>query len=157
MLKLLYLIRYIGYVKATVENISILMIDSLDVDKRALKDRVKESLARLERESYVARQGDTYSFLTDEEQEIAQEIARTPTDNAKVIEYIKKRQFESIYTARKLNRGANDFPFDRYVDGSIHGTSMGGMELSVVTMASDLGRSDDVELALKSVDKAIVA
>lgn len=47
-LKLLYLIRYIGYVKASVENISIFMIDSLDVDKRALKDRVKESLARLE-------------------------------------------------------------------------------------------------------------
>ena len=147
-LKLLYLIRYIGYVKATVENISILMIDSLDVDKRALKDRVKESLAR---------QGDTYSFLTDEEQEIAQEIARTPIDNAKVIEYIKKRLFESIYTARKLNRGTNDFPFDRYVDGSIHGSNMGGMELSVVTMASDLGRADDAELALKSVDKAIVA
>lgn len=43
-LKLLYLIRYIGYVKATVENISIFMIDGLDVDMRALKDRVKESL-----------------------------------------------------------------------------------------------------------------
>lgn len=156
-LKLLYLIRYIGYVKATVENISILMIDSLDVDKRALKDRVKESLARLERENYVSRQGDTYSFLTDEEQEIAQEIARTPIDNAQVIESIKKRLFESIYTARKLNRGTNDFPFDRYVDGSIHGSNMGGMELSVVTMASDLGRADDAELALKSVDKAIVA
>ena len=123
MLKLLYLIRYIGYVKATVENISIFMIDGLDVDMRALKDRVKESLARLERENYVARQGDAYSFLTDEEQEIAQEIARTPVDNAQVIESIKKRLFDSIYTARKLNRGANDFPFDRYVDGSIHGAS----------------------------------
>lgn len=156
-LKLLYLVRYIGYVKASVENISIFMIDSLDVDKRALKDRVKESLARLERENYVARQGDTYSFLTDEEQEIAQEIAQTPIDNAKVIESIKKRLFDSIYTARKLNRGTNDFPFDRYVDGSIHGSNMGGMELSVVTMASDLGRADDAELALKSVDKAIVA
>lgn len=156
-LKLLYLIRYIGYVKASVENISIFMIDTLDVDKRALKDRVKESLARLEHETYVARQGDTYSFLTDEEQEIAQEIAQTPIDNAKVIESIKKRLFDSIYTARKLNREANDFPFDRYVDGSIHGSSMGGMELSVVTMASDLGCADDAELALKSVDKAIVA
>ena len=40
MLKLLYLIRYIGYVEATVENISIFMIDGLDVDKRASKDRV---------------------------------------------------------------------------------------------------------------------
>lgn len=156
-LKLLYLIRYIGYAKATVENISILMIDSLDVDKRALKDRVKESLARLERENYVSRQGDTYSFLTDEEQEIAQEIARTPIDNAQVIEYIKKRLFDSIYNAYKFHRDPNDFPFDRYVDGSIHGSSKGGMELSVVTMAGDLARADDAELALKSVDKAIVA
>lgn len=156
-LKLLYLIRYIGYVKATVENVSILMVDSLDVDKRALKDRVKESLARLERENKVARQGDTYSFLTDEEQEIAQEIARTPIDNAKVIEYIKKRLFDSIYNAYKFHRDPNDFPFDRYVDGSIHGSSKGGMELSVVTMAGDLARADDAELALKSVDKAIVA
>lgn len=156
-LKLLYLIRYIGYVKATVENISILMIDGLDVDKRVLKDRVKESLARLERENYVARQGDTYSFLTDEEQEITQEIARTPIDNAQVIESIKKRLFDSIYNARKLNRGANDFPFDRYVDGSIHGGSMGGMELYVATMASDLGRADDTELALASSGKAVVA
>lgn len=156
-LKLLYLIRYIGYVKATVENVSILMVDSLDVDKRALKDRVKESLARLERENKVARQGDTYSFLTDEEQEIAQEIARTPIDNAKVIEYIKKRLFDSIYNAYKFHRDPNDFPFDRYVDGSIHGSSKGGMELSVVTMAGDLARADDAELALKSADKAIVA
>lgn len=156
-LKLLYLIRYIGYVKATVENVSILMVDSLDVDKRALKDRVKESLARLERENKVARQGDTYSFLTDEEQEIAQEIARTPIDNAKVIEYIKKRLFDSIYNAYKFHRDPNDFPFDRYVDGSIHGSSKGGMELSVVTMAGDLARADDAELALKSMDKAIVA
>lgn len=156
-LKLLYLIRYIGYVKATVENVSILMVDSLDVDKRALKDRVKESLARLERENKVARQGDTYSFLTDEEQEIAQKIARTPIDNAKVIEYIKKRLFDSIYNAYKFHRDPNDFPFDRYVDGSIHGSSKGGMELSVVTMAGDLARADDAELALKSVDKAIVA
>lgn len=156
-LKLLYLIRYIGYVKATVENVSILMVDSLDVDKRALKDRVKESLARLERENKVARQGDTYSFLTDEEQEIAQEIARTPIDNAKVIEYIKKRLFDSIYNAYKFHRDPNDFPFDSYVDGSIHGSSKGGMELSVVTMAGDLARADDAELALKSVDKAIVA
>lgn len=102
----------------------------------------------------MARQGDTYSFLTDEEQEIAQEIARTPIDNVQVIESIKKRLFDSIYTARKLNRGANDFPFDRYVDGSIHGTSMGGMELCVATMASDLGRADDTELALASSGKA---
>lgn len=105
----------------------------------------------------MARQGDTYSFLTDEEQEIAQEIARTPIDSAQVIESIKKRLFDSIYTARKLNRGANDFPFDRYVDGSIHGGSMGGMELYVATMASDLGRADDTELALASSGKAIVA
>lgn len=61
-LKLLYLIRYINYIKPNVENISILMVDGVDVDKAALKDRVKESLNRLVRENYVARQGDAYQL-----------------------------------------------------------------------------------------------
>lgn len=36
---------------------------------------MKASLDRLVHENYVARQGDAYNFATDEEQEIAREIA----------------------------------------------------------------------------------
>lgn len=155
-LKLLYLIRYIDYIKSNVENISILMVDGMDVDKAALKDRVKESLDRLVRENYVARQGDAYNFLTDEEQDISRAISETPVDAALIIEGIKKSLFSGIYTATKLRVGANDFPFDRYVDDSAYGVAQGGMKLNVVTVADDLSRADDAELAVKSANIALV-
>lgn len=155
-LKLLYLIRYIDYVKSSVENISILMIDALDVDKQALKDEAKDSLDRLVRENYVARQGDTYNFLTDEEQEIAREIAQTPVNAADVVESIKKALFDNIYTARKLRRGANDFPFDRYVDDGLYGVGQGGMRLNVITLAHELSAADDAEVALRSAEQALI-
>ena len=155
-LKLLYLVRYIDYIKSNIENISILMVDCTDVDKAALKDRVKESLNRLVHENYVARQGDTYNFLTDEEQDISRAINETPVDAALIIEGIKKSLFEGVYNAKKLRVGANDFPFDRYVDDSAYGVVQGGMKLNVITVADDLSRADDTELAVKSANIALV-
>ena len=52
--------------------------------------------------------------------------------------------------------GANDFPFDRYVDDSVYGVVQGGMKLNVVTVANDLSRADDAELAVKSANIALV-
>ena len=156
LLKLLYLIRYIAYVKATVNNLTILMTDSMDVDKIALREQVKASLDRLVRENYVARQGDEYNFLTDEEQEIAREIAETQVDPAEVIDAIKKALYGGIYTQSALKCGANDFPIDRCVDDSMYGNSQNGMKLNVVTLASDLARASENELVAKSVGQAIV-
>jgi hypothetical protein len=73
-LKLLYLVRYIDDVKANIDNISILMIDDIRTDKIALRTRVTDSLERLLAQKYIARNGDTYSFLTDEEQDVAIDI-----------------------------------------------------------------------------------
>jgi hypothetical protein len=67
-LKLLYLVRYIDDIKANIDNISILMVDDIRTDKITLRREIAESLERLERQNYVARNGDNYSFLTDEEQ-----------------------------------------------------------------------------------------
>lgn len=132
------------------------MVDGMDVDKAALKDRVKESLDRLVRENYVARQGDAYNFLTDEEQDISRAISETPVDAALIIEDIKKLLFGGIYKTTKLRVGENDFPFDRYVDDSLCGAAQGGMKLNVVTVADDLSRADDAELAVKSANIALV-
>ena len=70
-LKLLYLVRYIEDIKANIDNISILMIDDIRTDKIALRASVSASLERLLSQNYISRNGDTYAFLTDEEQDIA--------------------------------------------------------------------------------------
>ncbi len=156
-LETLYLINYISDVKPTIGNIAILLIDNIDVDKVALRERVKLSLDRLVRENYVARNGERYSFLTDEEQDVAREIRDVRVDPSQVIESIKSLIFDKIYTARKFRKGANDFPFDRFVDDTIHGMSQGGMKLNIITMANaELCEATDAELDLKSTEQALV-
>lgn len=156
-LKILYLINYITDVKPTVGNISILMIDHIDVDMKALKDSVKDSLDRLVHENYVARNGETYRFLSDEEQDVAREINAVDVDPAQVVDEIKRIIFDKIYTSRKYRKGANDYPFDRYVDGTIHGQAQNGMRLNVATMAdSELSEASDAMLDMKSSGQALV-
>ncbi|MEI3547427.1 MAG: BREX system P-loop protein BrxC [Adlercreutzia sp.] len=156
-LKTLYLIRYLNDIKPTVGNIAILMVDDMGVDKIVLREAVKGSLDRLVRENYVARNGDAYHFLTDEEQDVAREIKDTRIDAAAITEEIKKIVFDGLYTARKYRKGANDFAFDRFVDDTIYGQSQNGMKLNVVTVGlPELSEADDGTLALKSTDKALV-
>ncbi len=155
-LKLLYLVRYVSYLETTLGNITILMVEDMGVDTVALREQVKASLSRLVRENYVARQGDKYNFLTNEEQDISRAISKMEVEPAAVVDEIKKILFDGLYTQRKLRHGANDFPFDRYVDNSLHGAAQGGMKLNVVTLADDLSRADDAELALKSSHEALV-
>lgn len=156
-LKTLYLIRYLNDIKPTVGNIAILMVDDMGADKIVLREAVKGSLDRLVRENYVARNGDAYHFLTDEEQDVAREIKDTRIDAAAIAEEIKKIVFDGLYTARKYRKGANDFAFDRFVDDTIYGQSQNGMKLNVVTVGlPELSEADDGTLALKSTDQALV-
>lgn len=104
-LKLLYLIRYIDDIKANIDNIAILMIDDVRVDKIALRHSVTESLERLLSQNYISRSGDTYAFLTDEEQDIANEIRHTAVDMAQINKSIADTVFEDIYPAKRFSLG----------------------------------------------------
>lgn len=155
-LKVLYLINYINDIKPTVGNIAILMVDDMDVDVVVLRNNVKDSLDRLVREDYVSRNGERYSFLTDEEQDVQREIRDVQVDPSQVIEEIKTIIFDGIFKSKKHRKGANDFPFDRYVDDTIHGLSSGGMRLNVITLANELAEASDGELDLKSTEQALL-
>lgn len=156
-LKVLYLINYINDVKPCIGNIAILMADRIDVDMKAKKEVVKESLNRLVRENYVARTGDRYAFLTDIEQEVAREIKDEKIDPANVIDEVQKIIFSKIFTDKRFRKGANDFPIDRYIDDTIVGQSQQGMRLNVITLANTaLAEASDGELDLKSTEQALL-
>ncbi|MDD7203673.1 MAG: BREX system P-loop protein BrxC [Coriobacteriaceae bacterium] len=155
-IKALYLIRYIVDITPSVNNIANLMIDSVDVDKIALRKRVTESLERLVRENKAARNGDKYNFLTSEEQDVADEISKVEIDASEVADRIKRIVYDGIYTATKHRVGQNDFPFDRYVDDSVYGRDQGGMKLNVITYAHEWSRLAEPEFALKSMGQALV-
>ncbi len=142
LLKLLYLIRYIDDIKSNIENLTILMADTITVDKIVLRGKVVESLERLQKQNYISRNGDIYQFLTDEEQDIAREISNQTVDAANVISQICKTIFDDIYTTKKYRYTKNgyqyDFDFDKSVDEQNHGITTGGMKLRFVTEANDV-------------------
>ena len=78
-LKLLYLIRYVNEdIPANLDNLVILMADDIRLEKVAMREKLRGSLDRLIGQNYIGRTGDTYNFLTDEEQDIQKEINLTP-------------------------------------------------------------------------------
>lgn len=155
-LKLLYLIRYIDDVKANLDNIVILMADDIRVDKVELRQAVQKSLDRLKSQNYIDRRGEAYIFLTDEEQDIAREIANTTVDTAKIVERIGSMIFDDIYTKKKYRYGKYDFPFDEMVDTTSLGNVTGGMTLRFLTVAADEMDKQELRLLTQSKGAAIV-
>ena len=100
-LKLLYLVRYVDDIKANLDNIVILMADDIRMDKITMREQVRDSLNRLLSQNYIGRSGDTYNFLTDEEQDIQREIKNTTVPNSDIIRSISQMLFADIYTAKK--------------------------------------------------------
>ncbi len=155
-LKLLYLVRYIDDIKANLDNIVILMADDIRMDKIIMREQVRDSLDRLMSQNYIGRTGDTYNFLTDEEQDIQREIRNTPVDTAAIVERIAHTVFGDIYTTKKFRYGRYDFAFDQMVDNTTVGAVTGGMKLKILTVATDQFEKTDLHLMSESSGQAIV-
>lgn len=155
-LKLLYLVRYIDDVKANIDNIVILMADDIRLDKIIMREQVRCSLDRLMSQCYIGRTGDTYNFLTDEEQDIQREIKNTPVATADIVGKIAQMIFADIYTTKKFRHGKYDFAFDQMVDGQAVGSLNGNMLLRVLSVATDITDKSELRLITGSTGQAII-
>ena len=155
-LKLLYLIRYVDDIPANIDNIVILMSDDIRTDKIVLREKVKDSLNRLMSQNYIGRTGETYHFLTDEEQDIQKDINNTVVDTASIVEKIAQMIYADIYQTKKFRHGIYDFDFDKMVDGVTTGAVTGGMKLRFLTVATDAVEKSELRLMTESKGQAIV-
>lgn len=155
-LKLLYLIRYVDDIPANVDNIVILMADDIRTDKIVLREKVGESLGRLMSQNYIGRSGETYNFLTDEEQDIQRDINNTVVDTASIVGRIAQMIYADIYQTKKFRRDKYDFDFDKMVDGVTTGAVTGGMKLRFLTVATDAVEKSELRLMTESHGQAIV-
>ena len=119
-LKTLFMIKYVREIEANVENITSLMIESMDDDRLALKGRVEEALKVLMRQMLVQKNGSVYVFLTNEEQEINNEIEKENVEMPEVITKIAEMIFEDILPEKKYRypafNGRYSFAFNQAVD-----------------------------------------
>lgn len=156
-LKLLYLIRYVPEdMPANLDNIVILMADNINMDPISMRKSVSESLNRLYSQNYIGRTGDTYHFLTDEEQDIQKEINAMNVDTASIVERIAHKIFADIYPTKKYRYGKYDFAFDQVVDGVTVGAITGGMRMKILTVATDNAEKSEISLMTNSIKQALV-
>lgn len=156
-LKLLYLIRYVDDIPANLDNIVILMANDIRLDKITMREKIRGSLDRLLSQNYIGRTGDTYNFLTDEEQDIQRDIYKnTQVDTSAIVERIGQMIFADIYTTKKYRHGKYDFPFDQMVDTTSIGAVTGGMRLRIMTVATDTVEKSELRLMTESKNQAIV-
>lgn len=149
-LKLLYLIRYVDDVKANIDNITTLMVDDIRADKINMRKTIQGSLDRLVSQNYVARHGDTYTFLTDDEQDIEREIRNTPVDSAAIVQSISQIIFGDLYISKKFKYGKYDIPYDQIIDDTAVGQLSGSVRLRILTVVSDLYTAGDQMLLMRS-------
>jgi len=140
-LKVLFLIRYIDELPGTVDNLVTLCVDEIDADRLALRKRIEASLGRLEGETLIARNGDLYFFLTNEERDIGREIKNTPVPSGAEERELGKLIFEDILgDVRKHTYSATgrDFPFARLCDDHPVGHRLeGSLEVAFVSPLGD--------------------
>ncbi|MRI34253.1 BREX system P-loop protein BrxC [Endozoicomonas sp. OPT23] len=139
MLKTLFLIRYVDTVKSTLDNLVTLSIDQIDVDKISLGKQIEESLNRLERQLLIARNGDEYIFLTNEEKEIENEIRHTDVESAEQTRKLSELIFDQVLQRKNQYRypeNKQDFKVSRFCNG--HPRDGANLEDLVIRVISPL-------------------
>ena len=120
LLKALFLIRYVDLVKATLDNLVTLCVTRIDDDKLALRKQIENSLNALEQNLLVARQGDEYIFLTNEEKEIEAEIQNTDIELSDETNTLSTIIFDEVLRRNHTYRypeNNQDFPISRFCNG----------------------------------------
>ncbi|MFW6351595.1 MAG: BREX system P-loop protein BrxC, partial [Bacteroidota bacterium] len=143
-LKALFMVKYYQPFKTNARNISVLMIENMDVNLQKHEKAVKEALAKLEQQVYINRNGEIFEFLTDEEKDIEKEIINTPIDSQAVTQLIKESIFDRIIKDNRIKYAENkaEYDFTSKVDGLIFGKEK---ELTIEILSpnsEDYGQED---------------
>lgn len=122
-LKALFLVKYVKGFKSTVRNISILMLSDFEVDQAEQRRKIEDALARLERETYIQRNGEVYEFLTNEEKDVEAEIKALDVDPTEISKDLETLAFDNILRHRKVKHltTSYEYSFSRKLDDHLLG------------------------------------
>ena len=153
-LKTLFMIKYVLEIEANIDNITSLMIENIDDDRIELKGRVEEALKVLMRQMLVQKNGSIYVFLTDEEQEVNNEIEKENVETPVIINKVAEMIFEDIFPGKKYIyptfNGRYAFSFNQSVDDRPYKANQSyDIGVRILTPWYD-GSTDDATLRMMS-------
>lgn len=116
-LKALFLVKYVKEFKATLRNLSVLMLERFGEDLPAQRKKLEAALNLLEQQTYIQRSGDVYEYLTDEEKDIEEEIKNTEVETADILKELETLLFDGVIKQRKIRHSnGQDYPYTRKMD-----------------------------------------
>lgn len=153
-LKVLFLIKYVKEVEANLNNIAVLMISEINQDMTTLKDDIKDSLERLEHQTLILKNGETYSFLTNEEQDVNKEIKHENVDEGEVLSEASKMIFYDIYGDKKyMYTNKYNFSFNKAIDNSNDGMHKNDIGIRVISPFYEFNHEVSEQSTLSTVSE----
>ncbi len=116
-LKALFLVKYVKEFKATLRNLSVLMLERFGDDLPAQRKRLEAALNKLEQQTYIQRNGDLYEYLTDEEKDVEEEIKGTEVESTDILKELESLLFDGVIKQRKIrHNNGKDYAYTRKMD-----------------------------------------
>lgn len=150
-LRVLYLIKGIDHIHATPSNIAALLLTRINAEQN--ETAIKESLNRLEQTMFIEKHADgTYSFLSDEEQEINSEIRNVDVNASTIKANLAETFFSEMYDKAKFtNSNGFIFEFNKRFDNYSKSNMKYPLTMQVIT-----GFMSSAEAVLQSVEGQMV-
>lgn len=146
-LRVLFMIKHVKEMPATIDRIATLMVDNINADKAALKNKILEALQQLDDETLIQKNGEEYDFLTNAEQDVTRLINNSPYNEGEVQRTIFDIIFDKVLESNKYRyEGRYDFGLNRYVDSEIKGSfSQDNITVKIITQFSQLKSDTDYQ------------
>ncbi|MEP3524000.1 MAG: BREX system P-loop protein BrxC [Hyphomicrobiales bacterium] len=157
-LKSLFLVKYVKGFKPSVRNISILLLSEFDADQTAQRRQIEEALNRLERETYIQRNGEVYEFLTNEEKDVEVEIKALDIDLSELSKKLEEIAFNTILRYSKIKHLTtnNEYAFARRLDDHAVGREY-ELAINLISPLSDeSGNPDGIRMKTMSREELAI-
>ncbi len=152
-LKLLFMIKHVKEMDATIERLSTLMVSSINEDKLVLRDKILNSLKKLEEETLIQKNGPEYDFLTNEEQDVNRQINNTSYNEGDVTRTVSEIIYDRVLDSNKYRyKSRYDFSLNRYVDDEIKGSyNPDNITIKVISQLNNQNLSEESEFMSESM------
>ena len=151
-LKVLFMIKYVKEIEANLNNIAVLMISKIDQDTGKLKDDIDVSLKKLEQETLILKNGNVYSFLTNEEQDINREIKNENVDRGEVLMEASKKVFYEIFGGKKYSyNNKYSFEFNKSIDTITQGIKKHDIGIRLISPDYEFNHENSNQSTLSEV------
>ena len=139
-LRVLFMIKHVKEMPATINRLATMMVESINEDKAALKDKIFEALKILEEETLIQKNGEEYDFLTNAEQDVNKQINSIGHNEGEVQRNILEIVYDKVLDSNKLRyENRYDFALNRFVDQESKGSfNQDNITIKIFTDFSDL-------------------